>query len=562
MWFKLQVDASKWEEVKTQYERRRTRLLDGHSNSERAPVSSGESKLTPQALQQHLSQEQHASPLKQLGHVRSRSVTSSTTTSSFRRSALSQHGQATSEHSRSSSSHQRIPSVAPSWPSGAPATVSSSTPAVTPAPPGGTFSFLSSLNFRKSNDAETTQAISTAALPSRLNANRHLTVLDNGMLEECIHSNEFEYGWKQIYERMGSALEDSDTAKIAMRLCRRAFLGHSGPDQTQPGPPNLVARDIHFSDNPEADEPFVQKVATFSRSNQDAEIWEARAWVIYTKAVTNPHIFLSNSSGSTAHSQSLAMSANSTGNHSTAGNPSLCNSSSASPLSIFFHDILTIAIHSPEVSSRYLKAFKIYSAMRDDQHYQHQLRDPFVMSCMMKAIYDAALVVIHNPEQKVFPPTVNKAEVTKHHRRSSSLSLNRSQPMTLGPLLDLAFEIYADLRNVGPIRHLPHLTTLVPTSPVSKNAKSPSPPMSAVDPLDLGTTSTISISPRSSFTVLSMPVFQELNPTLRPNPQARRLPMNVYLALLHLCIHVPAFKVSSHVIKTIIDDIAADSGRH
>ncbi|KAG0245594.1 hypothetical protein B0O80DRAFT_528125 [Mortierella sp. GBAus27b] len=586
-WYKLQVDDSKWEEAKDRYEHRRARLVDGPSNSESIATDS-ESKLTPQALQQHLLQEQQKSPSKHLGHVRTKSVTSSTTTSSYRRSPPSQYGQDSSGHRKSSSSHQRAPSVAPSWPSGAPTPISSNTsvapswPSGAPTPmstsasvapswpsgaptstssgapaatPKGALSFFSSLKFTKSSDTETVPSPSTA-LPSRFNVNRHLTALDNGMLEECINFNEFEYGWKQIYEKMGSTLEDADTAKIAMRLCRRAFLGHSGLDPTQPGSPNLVARDVIFNDDLTQD-------ATSTRLNQGAETWEARAWVIYNKAIMNPLTLLSNKAGSTSHSHTMSTSSNHMSS-AVAGSTSQA-SSSLTPSAVFFHDILTIAVHSPEVSSRYLKAFKIYSAMRSDQHFQNQLRDPFVMSCMIKAIYDAALAVVHNPEQNTFPPSEKKPGASRHHRRSSSISLNRAQPMTLGPLMDLAFEIYADMRNVGPIRHLPSLVSLAPTSPVSKNCKSPSPrasfTSSADDPVDLGTTSTISISPRSSFTVLAMPTFQDLNPTLHPNPQARRLPTELYLALLHLCIHVPTFKISSQVVRTIIHDTGSDSRR-
>ncbi|KAK3806781.1 MAG: hypothetical protein J3Q66DRAFT_358462 [Benniella sp.] len=603
-WYKLQIDASKWDDVKAQYERRRIRLVEGPSNTERL---STESRLTPQALQQH---EQQGPPSKHLGHIRSRSITSSTTTSSYRRSPSSQY--APSEP-RKSAGYQRTPAMAPSWPSGASPSVapsvapswpsgasSSGPPAVAPswpsgasssgapsgapsvppswpsgasssgapslapswpsgapsgssspasAPAKGTFSFLSSLKFAMSNDTETPPTPSTA-LPSRLNVNRHLTVLDNGMLEECMNFNEFEYGWKHIYEKMGPTLEDSDTTKIAMRLCRRAFLGlNSGSDQTQPGSLNLTARDIQFNDE-------LLLEGTVPDTNKDAEIWETRAWMIYNKTMMNPQTLLLNGAGSTSHSQASTGSA---GGHSATGGASLPAHPNATPLSAFFHDILTIAVHSPEVSSRYLKAFKVYSAMRSEQHYHHLLREPFVMSCMMKGIYDAALAVIHNPEQNVFPPSEKRTEATRHHRRSSSLSLHTTQPMTLGPLMDLAFEIYADLRNVGPIRHLPSLMILAPSSPVNKSSKSPtltaSSASSTVDPLELGTASVISVSPRSSFTVMSMPVFQDLNPTLKPNLQARRLPAEIYLAILHLSIHVPAYRISSRVVRTVIDDM-------
>jgi hypothetical protein len=58
-----------------------------------------------------------------------------------------------------------------------------------------------------------------------------------------------------------------------------------------------------------------------------------------------------------------------------------------------------------------------------------------------------------------------------------------------------------------------------------------------------------------------MPAFQELNSTLKANPQARRLAPELYLALLHLCIHVPVFKISSQVVKTVVSDMSAGSAR-
>lgn len=542
-WYRLQLDASKWEEIKTQYERRRARLVDAPANVERVEA---ESRLTPQALQQL--QEQQRSPQRIDGHKRSVSIASSTTSSSHRRTISSQLASSPAGHQRTSSTgHQRTPSGALNWPSGAAATLNAPDPVA--AKP--VFSFLSPFKFgSKSTNAEAIQTPATpTALPSRIHVNRHLTVLDNNMLEECIAHKEFEYGWKNVYERMGPSLEDGETAKISMRLCRRAFLGHSGMSPNEPGSPNVVAKEFCFG-------PEDQQA---SQSKQDPELWEARAWVIYNKAMMGSSTFLTSSSsgaGSTVKGASGA---------SAAGSASMS-------VSVFMHDILTIAIHSPEVSSRYLKAFKVYSGMRSDAHFHQQLRDPFVMGLMLKAIYDAVLAVIDNPNQRLPKTLEQKAEAKKHHRRSSSLSLNRAQPMTLGPLMDLALEIYADMRNVGPIRHLPALVSLTPTSPTSKHTRrsslsrisinsSRSATSQADAPLETATSSTVSISPRSSFTVLSMPVFQELNATLKANPQARRLAPELYLALLHLCIHVPVFRISSQVVKTIVNDMSAGSAR-
>ncbi|KAI1319144.1 hypothetical protein EDD11_004787 [Mortierella claussenii] len=580
-WFKLQVDASKWEEVKAQYELRRTRLVYGPSNTERKEPATieAESKLTPQALHQHQLQEQLASPRQSL-HEYSKSVASSTTSSSHRRSPSSQYAGSQSGHRRTPSGHQRTPSVATSWPSGATAKLSVSAPAPTLAAPvaatKGAFSFLSSLKFTKTSETD-----AAAALPSRMNVNRHLIVLDNVMLEECITYGEFEYGWNHVYEKMGPALEDSDTAKIAMRLCTRAFLGHSGLDCNYPGALHIMARDIQFEDDQEETVALNHDStsSTSCTSRQDSEIWEARAWAIYNKAMMSPHTFLSINSGSTTNSQPPSTAGNVGHVQPASGTTALSSSKSGTTtMSMFLHDILTIAIHSPELSSRYLKAFKIYSAIRSENQSQGHLRDPFVMSCMIKAIYDATLSVIHNPDQ--MPPVPeNRRESIKHHRRSSSLSLNQSQPMTLGPLMDLAFEIYADMRNVGSIRHLPSLVILSPSSPVGKTyrknsnsfsgmalpamtaASNTSSASSTVDPSEIGTISTISISPRASFTALTMPVFQELNPSLKPNLQARRLPTELYLALLHLCIQMPVYRISSQVVKTIVADMTMESGR-
>ncbi|ORZ11702.1 hypothetical protein BCR41DRAFT_356787 [Lobosporangium transversale] len=572
-WFKLQVDASKWEEIKMQYERRRSRLVEGSSNAEHKEISTGpEAKLTPQALRQH---ELQASPQRQEPiQARSKSVASSLA------SSLRQQ--------RSSFSHHRTPSIASAWPSGATttssiasawpsgATTTSSIASAWPsgatttsanlalntttqssAPAKGTFSFFSTLKFTKATDENS--STSSVVLPSRLNVNHHLTVLDNGMLEECITYREFEYGWKHIYEKMGPTLENADTAKIAMRLCRHAFLGHNGLDTHHPGLPNIVASDIHFDD----DDFDTSGLQNKEPMKHDPELWEVRGWVVYNKAMTNPHTFLSSKSGP-SYSHSSNPSTNPAVVQGALGAQSISINNGVSAVSLFLHDILTIAVRSPEISSRYLKAFKVYSAIRSDTQNQGYLRDPFVMSCMIKAIYDATLSVINNPSKN-----------SLHRSQSSSLSLNEAHPMTLESLVDLAFEIYADMRNVGPIRHLPHLTNLSPSSPMGKSRKSvsigspqiaaatstSSSTSSTIEPSDIGMTSTISISPRMSFAATSTCIFQELNPTLKPNPQARRLPTELYLALLHLCIHVSTYRISSQVVKTIVDDMTSSFGR-
>ncbi|KAG0030129.1 hypothetical protein BGZ82_007581 [Podila clonocystis] len=529
-WFKLQLDASKWEDIKIQYERRRARLVDAPSNIDRFLQNEDNRAKSPQERQQ--------SPQRQFKHERSASAASPITSpaSSHQRSPSAQLS-SPSGHQRTLSGHQRTPSgVMPSWPSGASATLNASpTPAsVTKGP----FSFLASLKFTAKADANNTKSSDTS-LPSRVHANRHLTVLDNGMLEDCIRHKEYEYGWKHIYERMGPSLEDSETSKIVMRMCMQAFMSHS---RSQSGSPNMTTKDMVSEDEIEATTDLAEEMPLRRR---DPEIWEARAWAVYNKAMMNPHTF-------------------------TVATQSTSSANTTSTTAMFFHDILTVAICSPETSSRFLKAFKVYSTLRSDPHNQQLLRDPFVMSCMIKAVYDAVSVVINNPEQQPTPASSYKC----HHRRSSSLSLNRSQPMTLGPLMDLAFEIYADMRNVGSIRHLPSLINLAPTSPTGRSRRnsalfgSPAPvtqptPILASDSAEDSEdkASTASDSPRPSFTAITIPAFQDLNPTLKPNSQAKRLPTEIYLALLHLCIQVPVLRMSSQVVKTILDDMKNSSGR-
>ncbi|KAG0353768.1 hypothetical protein BG005_007016 [Podila minutissima] len=529
-WFKLQLDASKWEDIKIQYERRRARLVDAPGNVDRY-VQSEENKVKS-------SQEQQQSPQRLFKHERSASAASPETSPAFshQRSPSAQLS-SPSGHQRTLSGHQRTPSGAmPSWPSGASATLNT-TPILAPVAKGP-FSFLSSLKFTAKADANSIKSSETS-LPSRIHANRHLTVLDNGMLEDCIRHKEFEYGWKHIYERMGPSLEDSETSKIMMRMCRQAFVSHR---EAQSDSPNMAAKDMVFEDEVEAKNNSNEEK---SLRRRDPEIWEARAWAVYNKAMMTPQTF-------------------------TAGTQSTSSVNTTSSTAMFFHDILTVAICSPETSSRFLKAFKVYSTLRSDPQNQQLLRDPFVMSCMIKAVYDAVLVVVNNPDQQPIPASSYKT----HHRRSSSLSLNRSQPMTLGPLMDLAFEIYADMRNIGSIRHLPSLINLAPISPTGRSRRNsalfgspapvapPTPIVASASTEDSeDRASTASDSPRPSFTALTMSIFQDLNPTLKPSPQAKRLPTEIYLALLHLCIQVPIFRMSSQVVKTVLDDMKSSSGR-
>ncbi|KAK3821232.1 MAG: hypothetical protein J3Q66DRAFT_426228 [Benniella sp.] len=320
------------------------------------------------------------------------------------------------------------------------------------------------------------------------------------MLEECITHKQFEYGWK-VYEKMGSVLEDRETAKIAMRLCKRAFLGHGGPGANPPGSPNLSAKNIQFEDE-----------------------------------------FLTQDS-----------------------------------------------INSPERSSRLSKALRVYSHMRSDisGQYQVQLRDPFVMTCMIKAIYDTVLVAMGLQCQNATLEDQRLKASPRHGSEAPKTDLQlqpHSQAMTIGPLIDLAFEIYADMRNVGPIRNLPHLCTKLTANKTSS---------SHGHNFSNGSTGSLSLFSHSSIRLLassSLPlvdlsacgsnflsaeslaapsaamidsdtcvIFQPLNPTLSPTLPGRRLPNELYLALLHLCTQVPLSGIqrSTQVVKIIVADMMA-----
>ncbi|KAK3839646.1 MAG: hypothetical protein J3R72DRAFT_447731 [Linnemannia gamsii] len=333
--------------------------------------------------------------------------------------------------------------------------------------------------------------------------------------------------------------------------------------------------------------------------------------------------FFLNSTGSPSNSpttQTLSPSIAANGGNGTLTSP-ISTMAGTTALSVFLHNILTVAINSQEQSSRYLKAFRIYSTMRNDplNQYQSQLRDPFVMTCMIKVIYDTVLILVRAQDQQRL---LQQQMTSGQQRRASVTSLapnqqqQQPQQMTIGPLIDLAFEIYADMRNVGPIRHLPRLSALAPSSPAPKtpqtayqanttavssgaggssmsmffqlSSRTPASNSTAVDLSACGVTapssdvsaatSSNSTMGSSSTTAISTTAFtspsssslpssdnntlpcilQHLNPTfLHPNIQARRLPSELYLALLHLCIQVPlsGVHVSSQVVKTIVTDM-------
>ncbi|KAF8931358.1 hypothetical protein BGZ47_011872 [Haplosporangium gracile] len=607
-WFKQLLDASKWDEIKVQYERRRVRLLDAPSNIERFSTS----MLNKESLSAGLS-----------GDRRGGSSVS-------RASVVVDHGSVASD-----SAESLVEASAAGTTSAALASTSvSPEPPVAAAPPKRpSFSLFSA--FRSSKPTTITTPVPTiqtrdisrpSPLPSAstnaIQVNRHLTTLDNGMLEECVNHKQFEYGWS-IYERMGPPLEDKDTVKIVMRLCKHASFGHGGLGPNLPESPSALAKDVYFEDEAvrsTTTELGNQGARTGTGSKRvktaqgDPEIWEARAWVIYNKAMVNPYFF--NPAGSHSNSpiqvQSPGVAPGATLPTSAIAVANKGNGTLTSPvssmagmtaLSVFLHNILTVAINSQERSSRYLKAFRIYSTMRNDplNQYQAQLRDPFVMTCVIKAIYDTVLILV-------------KAQGQQRRGSVSFLAPNQqqTQQMTIGPLIDLAFEVYADMRNVGPIRHLPRLSTLMPSTPTPITLQtaqtatggsssgsslsnffqlsSPAPASTsiAVDLLACGVTAlsngvptanaanalTTSAAKNSASSTTgpyasttssnssppSLPcILQDLNLTLQPTIQARRLPTELYLALLHLCIQVPlsGVSVSSQVVKTIVADMVS-----
>ncbi|KAF9950842.1 hypothetical protein BGZ72_007559 [Mortierella alpina] len=637
-WFKLQLEVSKWEELKTQYERRRARLMEAPANIDRflSSLSLIEAENKPEQTKDALQACQQVHCGEGSTTLSLSSTPSSSATSLFAPSLKSASTATVDDTPRpESEAAKAVPtkrrfsflSAFKSTSSSSLAKAKNSTTAATTAPPN--------VDTRKLKSAKSPPNLNPLQTPigqSNIHVSRHLTVLDNGMLEECINHKQFEYGWKHVYERMGPArLEDKDTAKIAMRLCKRAFLGHGGLSphlKRGSSSPNMLARELCFEDdrlsNGEKeceDESKVEGIgaeyedeAATKRDRvlpgdhsgsgswkknyeEDAEVWEARAWVIYNKATMNPFFFSSagnSPSGSPVQSQQPTATTSAQGASTGPGAARGSALSLSSPiavmagttsLAVFLHNILTVAIHSPERSSRFMKAFKVYCAMRNDplNKYQAQLRDPFVMTCIFKAIYDTVLAIV-------------RAQSTEQHQ---------TPQMTIGPLMDLAFEIYADMRNVGPIRHLPRLSALAPLTPLPRTPKTPGyvhqpssltesnvnpslsgsmsmffnlsnrpSTLSSLTTVDLsacGTTDTTNgvstataATTTSSFKKTALPVapavqllLQDLNPTLQPNPQARRLPNELYLALLHLCIQVPlsGLSTSFKVVKTIVSDM-------
>ncbi|KAF9992423.1 hypothetical protein BGZ79_003090 [Entomortierella chlamydospora] len=307
-WLKLQQDASKWEEIKAQYEKRRTRLLDAPRNIER---------LSAVALidsEQNSIGDMSTFPRTYNRHVPTASSTN-VTASAF---TILQQSQ--------SNSPKPTPTPAPISSIMSPFSLFSS---LMPSQRGSSTTDSSS-NFSvntTANSNPTVKASPTQVQPSNLpyqsNAScneyqisRYLTALDNGMLEECINHKQFKYGWEQVYERMGLALGDKGTAKIAMRLCKRAFLGHGGLGPNQRGSPNIQAKDMCFGDElPAQDDDcndcndgdddddeseewkrFEEKLKKTSDKHiitpaikkvkqEGPEVREARAWVIYSKAM-------------------------------------------------------------------------------------------------------------------------------------------------------------------------------------------------------------------------------------------------------------------------------------
>ncbi|KAG0369731.1 hypothetical protein BC939DRAFT_500218 [Gamsiella multidivaricata] len=613
-WFKLQLDASKWEEIKTLYEGRRARLVEAPSNIDR---------LTASELRSYCADTERNYLAGQQRPSRRASTASLISVASSGAFSAPSIGATTS---------QTLPQF-PESTTAAPITTSQS------------FSFFSAFSSTRRHSTASTASYTFDATapptvkvkqvpPPRLSlqsnsstsssqVSRYLTILDNGMLEECINHKQFDYGWSQIYERMGPTLEDKDTAKIVMRLCKRAFLGHGGLGLKLPGSPNILAKDFCSGDDDDDDIElddgcsnqrtdmglFRDKDMTKSNSKQeDPEIWEARAWVIYNKATMNPFFFSSNNASSPRspsqlqNPSSTAASVSNSGVSASSGAIPLTSSISApivagtTSLTVFLHNILIVAINSPEKSSRFLKACRIYNQMRNDPltQYQAQLRDPFVMKYMIKAIYDTVIAIVRAQNQE------------QEHERIEPSHL--SQSMTIGRLIDLTFEIYADMRNVGPIRQLPHLSTLAPsTSAPLKPHRTVSVPNIASSSASIGgsmsmffqlssrpliassatvdlsgcgantlpTHSVSAISPSTNITshaAMNSPssrskipttttnapcVLQPLNPTLSPITRARRLPNELYLALLHLCIQVPlsGIQQSARVVKTIITDM-------
>ncbi|KAG0026207.1 hypothetical protein BGZ81_006552 [Podila clonocystis] len=534
-WFKVQLEASKWEEVKELYEQRRARLT----------VAFGQVGCS-----NNTSDSTETKPSQVMGH--------SSTRIQFVKDPVA--AQQASDRFDTVKTKPR------------------------------SFSFLSSLKLSSSsgtgsNMAATQNAISgtSGSTVSAQLQNRQLTTLDNHVLEECISYKKYEYGWKKVYERMGSSLEDKDTARLAMRLCKRAFLSHAENNEHDGLSPLKVSPDSYVESERDQDDldpadyglyhvMLTEEVTEHCRQ-EDPDIWEARAWAIYNKAVMSPFTFHNGASPSPsptgAHPSYQSYTARNmtttTGGASTMS--PLSAMSGTKSLTMFLHNILKVAVNSTDRSSRYQKAFRIYGMMRSDpfNQYQAQLRDPFVVTCVIKAVYDEVMATARRSEDvpdadpeaaSIFlAPPVQQSSMSLSSIISSS---NNSPP--LGLLFDMAFEIYADMRNLGPIRHLPQLVALAPQTPMAKTPVAHQASSSFFS--RSSSTSTIAASTTRTVDLDTQPVIlQELNPTLAPNPQARRLPSELYLALLHLCIQVPDKTLSLHVVKTIVADMMTSVGQ-
>lgn len=533
-WFKAQLDASKWEEVKELYEQRRARLT-AHGQVRLSNGASDSTETKP-----------------------SYAVEPSTHIQFIKDPVAAQQA---SDRFETAKNKPR------------------------------SFSFLSTLKFSSSSGAgsntlatQNTTSGTSVSVSTQLQ-NRQLTALDNNMLEECVSYKQYEYGWKQVYERMGPILEDKDTARLAMRLCKRAFLSHT-ENHEQDEPSLKVSTDLAVESeldqdslNP-ADYGFddVTWAEDVSESCQqgDPDIWEARAWAIYNKAMMSPFAFHNGASPSpsptVAHpsSQQPSNGARPRSMTSTIGGSSTMSPMSAmtgtKSLTMFLHNILKVSINSTDRSSRYQKAFRIYGMMRGDpfNQYQAQLRDPFVVTCVIKAIYDQVMTVARRPEDisgnqgSESIPLAPPAQQSNISLLSIKSSGNNSPP--LGLLFDLAFEIYADMRNLGPIRHLPQLVALVPLTPLVKTPVTHQPSSNF---FGRSSSSSSTVPPSGPTAEMETPstTLQDLNPTLVPNPQARRLPSELYLALMHLCIQVPDKTISLQVVKTIVADMMTSVGQ-
>lgn len=533
-WFKVQLDASKWEEVKALYEHRRARLT-AH------------------------------------GQVRpSNGASDSTETKPLYAVEPSTHIQFVKDPVSAQQASDRFD---------------------TAKKKPRSFSFLSTLKFSSSSgDGSNTLATqdTTSGTSGSVSAqlqNRQLTALDNHMLEECVSYKQYEYGWKQVYERMGPNLEDKDTARLAMRLCKRALLSHAENNEQEElslkvSTDLAVESELDQDNLNPADYGFdhVTWAEDTSESCQqgDPDIWEARAWAIYNKAIMSPFAFHNGASPSPspagAH-QSSQQSLN--GARPRSMTSTMGGSSTMSPLSamtgtksltMFLHNILKVSINSTDCSSRYQKAFRVYEMMRGDpfNQYQAQLRDPFVVTCVIKAVYDQVMSVTRRPgnisedqepESILLAPPSQQSNISLFSIKSSG---NNSPPLSL--LFDLAFEIYADMRNLGPIRHLPQLATPTPQTSLIKTPVAHQ-PSSSFFGRSSSTSSTVPLSTSTVEMETLSTIFQDLNPTLVPNPQARRLPSELYLALLHLCIQVPDKTISLQVVKTVVADMMTSVGQ-